>query len=221
MAVVISVTTGLIVFIVIIVISVLICLFVKPDVFKGSRVNVFFMSMTALSVILLFLFYIALIQIYQAQNDLFTAQETIAINSSIFDFVDSLRLSSTTNPKLVKSVLPLMPCRGDDTSKCVDRVILSYQIFSVWSGILSSVGFAQFDELAFTTAFLQRANSKELFEDWHYLKINFSSRVQQFGDLLFEYGLPITDQTPKAYVAAAKRLLQNPQYKSIIENLSN
>ena len=220
MVITINSTVGLVVLIVIIIVSVLICLAVTPGTFEKSRANVFFLSLAALSIILIFLFYAALVQLNQKQVDLATIQETSTINNSIFDFSDSLRVSSKNNPRLVLSILPLMPCNSGDVEKCTDRVILSYQIFSVWSDILNASGFANFDQLAFTTAFLQRANSKELFDDWVYLKINFSQKVQQFGDILFTYGLPITEQTPEMYVHTARQLLKNPKYTQLLNSNS-
>jgi hypothetical protein len=209
---------AIILFIVLIAICVIVCIVVNPTVFKDSRGNTFLIMLNGLSIIIVILFYLALLQIYQQQIDLATVQETATVNDSLFNFADSIRAAAKTNPDFVLSISPLMRCPSGDVPKCVDRLILSHQEFSVWEGVIGSVGFANFDPLAYTTAFLQRANSQELYEDWHYLKIDFNSKTQKFGDFLFAYGLPITQQEPQTYVQVAKKLLRNPEYQALLQS---
>ena len=97
----------------------------------------------------------------------------------------------------------------------VRRVVLSTRIFSVWQQVSLYGDTIDITPLAYVTNFLQRANSRQLFGMWQTMKINFNEETQEFGDLLFCYGLQITEQTPEAYVAAAKALLANPCCKAL------
>ena len=63
--------------------------------------------------------------------------------------------------------------------------------------------------------FLQRANSSQLYDQWTASRLDFASNTQTFGDLLFQYGLPITMQTPANYEMVAQQLMADPAYQKL------
>jgi hypothetical protein len=92
---------------------------------------------------------------------------------------------------------------------------LSYRIFSLWQDVLLTDKFLKYEPQAYICNFLQRANSKELYQEWKTVKINFDSKVQRFGELLFSYGLPITLQTNESYVNASNELINSQEYNDL------
>jgi hypothetical protein len=103
----------------------------------------------------------------------------------------------------------------------VRRTILGNRIFSAWQEVILAGDIIDIEPLAYVTNFLQRANSPLLFLSWQLDKINFNEVTQKFGDLLFCYALPITDQRPEVYVETAKKLMSNKHCCCLNINLSN
>lgn len=190
-----------------------------------------------LGVVITFLFYYNLLIIQEQQQQLTMIQEISAINDSTLNgILESMNSASTIIPAFVLSMTPLtntICCPGGTTGgtacaftpetdpvnpqTCTEKMTLSYRIFSIWQDVLVANGFLEEHQLAYVTSFLQRANSQQLYQQWTVTKINFSSRTQTFGDLLFEYGLPITIQTPEEYTAVATRLIADPRYVSLVD----
>ena len=98
---------------------------------------------------------------------------------------------------------------------CTAKYTLSYQIFTAFQDIILSNNFVAIEPLAYVSNFLQRTNSPQLYEQWKINKIDFNTKTQQFGDLLFEYGLPITEQVPASYTTAAQKLIADPRYLAL------
>lgn len=100
---------------------------------------------------------------------------------------------------------------------CTEKMVLSYRIFALWQDVITSSRFMGFDPTAYVTNFLQRANSPQLYAQWTASRFDFDDNTQQFGNLLFEYGLPITIQTGATYIAAAEKLIADPRYQAICQ----
>lgn len=98
---------------------------------------------------------------------------------------------------------------------CTEKMVLSYRIFALWQDVITSSRFMGFDPTAYVTNFLQRANSSQLYSQWTASRFDFDDNTQQFGNLLFEYGLPITVQTGATYIATAEKLIADPRYQAI------
>jgi len=103
----------------------------------------------------------------------------------------------------------------------VRRTVLANRIFSSWQEVILAGSIIDIEPLAYVTNFLQRANSPLLFLSWQTDKINFNIVTQEFGDLLFCYALPITDQRPEVYVETAKKLMSDKKCCCLNINLSN
>jgi len=94
-------------------------------------------------------------------------------------------------------------------------MILSYRIFSLWQDVIVTNKLVNVDPIPYISNFLQKANSKLLYDQWVITKINFSIETQKFGDLLFDYGQKIIIQTPKEYVDTATKLINDKKYIEI------
>jgi hypothetical protein len=99
----------------------------------------------------------------------------------------------------------------------VTQLSLSYRIFSLWQDVVMTSDFTAHTSATYMTNFLQRANSRPLAAIWRDHKINFSTKTQELGDLLFAYGLPITIQTPEEYTRVSALLTKDPRYLKILK----
>lgn len=203
-----------------------------PNYDKGAF-HTFIAILAGLGIFITFLFYYNLVVLQNQQQKLASIQELSRLNDSVLDSVlDSIKASSTIIPNFVLSITPLtntICCTGgtgciitipDDPfnpETCTQKMVLSYRIFALWQDTILTNGLSDIDSVAFVANYLQRANSPQLYEQWLVTRIDFNATTQQFGDLLFEYGLPITNQTPEAYVNAAEQLITDPRYKNIFK----
>ena len=180
--------------------------------------------LAGLGVFITFAFYYSVVELQQQQQMLANIQELSRINDSVLNSVLSeIREASNIIPNFVLSITPLTNtvCEsevGEDPvnpQTCTEKMVLSYRIFSLWQDVIVSDKFLAMDPVSYVANFLQRANSSQLEQQWSVNKLNFSREAQEFGDLLFEYGLPITIQTPEEYVATARKLIGDPRYTAI------
>jgi hypothetical protein len=229
---------ALIFFAVIIVISATIAWWMGTyaDYDKGSF-HTFIAILAGLGVFVTFMFYWNVVQLQNQQQQLAALQEFARINDSVLDSVlDSIRDSSDIIPNFVLSITPLtnvVCCSTGNTGNsscvipvgpdpvnprtCTQKMVLSYRIFALWQDITMSANFTQIDSLSYISNFLQRANSPQLYVQWTAAKLDFNNDTQQLGDLLFEYGLPITNQTPQEYISVAEKLIADPRYQNIFK----
>jgi len=207
------------------------------DYDKGSF-HTFIAILAGLGVIVTYLFYYNVLLLQGMQQQLAAVQEFSRINESVSSSIlDGMNESSEIIPNFVISLTPLtneMCCFDGETGAtgcdiptqpdpvtpqtCTEKMVLSYKIFSRWQEVIMSDRFMTFDIVPYITNFLQRANSKQLFSQWIVSKINFTPDTQTLGDLLFEYGLPITVQIPQSYIDAATKLTNDPRYKDLLKN---
>jgi hypothetical protein len=190
---------------------------------KGSF-HTFIAILAGLGVFVTFMFYFSVIELQQQQQELATIQELARVNDSLLNSVlNEMKTASEIIPNFVLSITPLTntvcssnaPPDPVSPQTCTEKMVLSYRIFSVWQDVIVSDRFLTMDPISYVANFLQRANSPQLEEQWSVNKLNFSSETQEFGDLLFKYGLPITNQTPAEYISTAQTLLNDPKYLSI------
>jgi hypothetical protein len=207
------------------------------DYDKGSF-HTFIVVLAGLGVIITFMFYYNVVQLQGQQQQLAAVQEFSRLNDTVLNSVlDSIMESSSIIPNFVLSITPLtntvccstgttgsigitgctIPVGVDpvDPQTCTEKMLLSYRIFSLWQDIITSNSFMRLNPEPYITNFLQRANSQQLYVQWTVNKLNFNSKSQTFGDLLFEYGLPITNQTPQTYIDTTQRLIADPRFQTI------
>jgi hypothetical protein len=197
---------------------------------KGSF-HTFIAVLAGLGVLVTFMFYYNLIQLQNQQQQLAAIQEAARISDSVLNSVlDEIKKASIIIPNFVLSITPLtnivccpetgtvcnIPVEPDpiNPQTCTEKMVLSYRIFALWQDIITSCP-SKFDQLAYVSNFLQRSNSQQLYAQWTAASLNFDSDTQAFGNLLFEYGLPITIQTPQEYTSVAQKLINDPRYKNI------
>lgn len=99
---------------------------------------------------------------------------------------------------------------------CTQKATLSYLIFDMWQAVITCNRIIKFDTIGYVSTFLQQANSSQLYAQWQVSYISFDSKTQTFGNLLFQYGLPITVQTPQSYLDAANQLISNPSFQALL-----
>lgn len=199
--------------------------------------HTFIAILAGLGVFVTFLFYYNVVQLQNQQQELAAVQELARINDSVLNSVlDEIKDASNIIPNFVISITPLtnVVCcstgaTGSGTGTCVievgedpinpetctEKMVLSYRIFALWQDVVIGHKFTNFDSIAYVSNFLQRANSPQLYVQWTASRINFDTQTQSFGNLLFEYALPITNQTPEEYVSVAQKLINDPRYKAI------
>ena len=225
---VITTNFALILFIVILVIAGVIAWSSKTygEYDKGSF-HTFISILAGLGIFVTFMFYLSVIQLQEQQQELTTIQELGRINNGVLNsMLDEMKTASLIIPNFVLSITPLTStiCKSSapedpiTPQTCTEKMLLSYRIFSIWQDIIVSDNFLRIEPIAYIANFLQRANSSQLAQEWLVNKLNFSSDTQIFGDLLFEYGLPITNQVPEEYIMTAQKLISDPRYCSIFKS---
>lgn len=200
--------------------------------YDKSSFHSFIAILAGLGVFVTFMFYYNVVELQNQQQLSTGIQEIARINNSISNsLLEEIKNSSLIIPNFVLSITPLTNTACCNTQGCLNtsipedpvtpetctqKMVLSYKIFSLWQDQLVSNKYVHLDEIPYVSNFLQRANSKQLYEQWLVNKLNFSEETQNFGDLLFKYGLPITVQVPDSYITAAKELINDVQYQSIL-----
>lgn len=196
---------------------------------KGSF-HTFIAILAGLGVFVTFMFYFSVIELQQQQQELAGIQELSRINNAQLNSVlNEINKASKIIPSFVLSITPLsntvcpnsIPPDTINPVSCTEKMVLSYRIFSLWQDVVISDYFLKVDALSYVAHFLQYANSKQLYSQWKVSRLNFSKQTQQFGDLLFEYGLKIRNQVPQEYIVTAKRLMCTQKYKEIFPKRKN
>ncbi|MFK5970422.1 MAG: hypothetical protein QM487_09920 [Candidatus Marithrix sp.] len=214
---------ALIVFALIIVFSVVIAFYMQSyQNFDKSRIRVFTATLAGLGIIVTMLFYYSIVSVQQQQQQLTTIQETARIFNDVNNTIlNEIKESSEFIPNFTNSILPLIICDvipepDHDTSiNCTRKYILSYKIFTVWQDVGLSEFFIQVEPEAYISGFLQQANSAQLFEQWKVINLNFNNKTKRLGALLFEYALPIEEQTKEEYIKTANKLIKDPRFSEI------
>lgn len=234
----ISETQALILFVTILVVAAILAWWLGSYAnYDKCSFHTFIAILAGFGIFVTFLFYYNLVLLQNQQQQLAVVQELARLNESVLNSVlDELKDASVLVPNFVLSVTPLTNVVCCDTGAtgaigttcsipvgtdpitpqtCTEKLVLSYRIFSLWQDVIVSNKFMKFNPIAYVSNFLQRANSSQLYVQWLANRINFNESTQVFGDLLFEYGLPITNQTPQEYEAVAERLITDPRYDAI------
>lgn len=198
--------------------------------YDSGSFHTFIAILAGLGVVVTFMFYYNVLQLQGQQQKLAAAQEFSRISDSMLDGVmDSMNDASVIIPNFVYSITPLtntVCCDGTrcvedpppdpiNVQTCTEKMTLSYRIFSLWQEFISTNKFFKGTPSSYIANFLQRANSKQLHSLWEVSKLDFVQDTQALGDLLFEYALPITQQTSQNYVDAANALTSDPRFSEI------
>ena len=201
--------------------------------FEGGAFHIFIVVLTGLGVFVTFMFYYNVVELQNQQQQLAALQEVARLNNTIINSVlTEIQNSSLIIPNFVLSITPLtntICCStgstgsseicyipvGDDpinAQTCSAKLSLSYRIFEMWQDVILAHTFINYNPLSYIVNFLQKANSQQLYIQWNVNKINFNNDTIIFGDLLFKYALPITNQTPEEYVSVANNLINDYMY---------
>ena len=221
---------AIIILISIIIISLFISLSIKPNNFDHSRTRVFITSLASLGIFVTFLFYYSVVDIQQKKQA--KIQETSKITDNIQNsFILNIEKYYNQIPQFTSTLLPLLDLKKFNQNlkeiknsrnhienvenNQVIKYVLSYQIFSLWQDMIISDEFIAIDHNSLISGALQRANSKPLYDYWEIIKIDFSEKVQNFGELLFRFSSEINEQTPEAYEKKANELIHSKEYRKL------
>lgn len=222
-------------FILIIIIAIILAWWIgEHEIYDKGRFHTFIAILAGLGIFVTFMFYLNIIYLQGQQQQLAALQELTRLNDTVLNsLLDSFNNASTIIPNFVLSIMPLtnnVCCPTGSTSctipvdtdpvtpiTCTEKMTLSYRIFELWQDVVMSNNFIQLDAKSYVSNFLQRANSRQLHEQWTMSRLNFNTNTQTFGDLLFTYGLPITIQTPQEYIDAACKLIADPLYQTLFK----
>jgi len=195
--------------------------------YDKGKFHTFISILAGLGVFVTFMFYYNVVQLQNQQQQLAVLEEIGRINDSVLNSIlISLQDYSSLIPNFILSITPLtntVCCTNQCSTEpdpinpqtCTAKMAISYQIFSLWQDVITSGTFLSIDPLSYVSGFLQRANSSQLYSQWNVSYIGFNNKTQTFGNLLFEYGLPIVNQTPEEYTSVAQNLINDPRYSSI------
>lgn len=210
-----------IVLICLVTLAIVVTLSTSPRNYENSRAYVFLTVLAGLNIFMTFFFYYGIVESTERQFNLDVTKETARLNNMFVDkFIDAVMDEEDTVPNFVASLNPLQmntvsqPDPDTDRARLA-RLNLSYKIFTIWQDFMFSDDFIAIEPVSYITSFLQRANSYALLQQWKTSKIDFNDTTQEFGDLLFEYAIPIVNQTPSSYTEAAKRLVHDKRYRHI------
>lgn len=192
--------------------------------FEQSKTYIFLLALSSVGVLVTALFYYSVVQLQGSQQRLAVVQETDAVHSSLYtDLQNSLQDLAPVAPQFVFSLNPLLPASAtyiDTPDICspsqslgVDTV--SNKIFSLWQRLISAHTFLDFDPVGLNTYFLQLAHSSYLLQFWYISRANYAVETQKYGNLLFEYGQKVVEQTPMAYQTAAVNMINDVRYSMI------
>lgn len=205
--------------------------------YDSSRFHTFIAILAGLGVFITFLFYYNILLLQSQQQELAALEDLARLNDSVLtNMLAEINNASENIPNFVLSITPLtntvccdsgatgptaptcvIPVTTDPITPqtCTQKMVLSYRIFSTWQDVMTSTQVLHHDPVSYVCNFLQRANSNQLYAQWTVTKIDFYPQTQKFGDLLFEYGLPITTQTPQEYTTTANKLIADSRFQSL------
>lgn len=188
--------------------------------FDTSKFHIFITVFSGFGILITFLFYYNLVELQQEQQDIVSIQQDGSLSSSIrIALADTIVKASPYIPLFIASIMPLINYQPGIDSKEAKatsyKVVISQKIFSIWKDYLTLDAYIVHDPQSYVCGFLQWANSKYLYEQWLVGRIDFSCNVNAFGDLLFQYALPIVEQTPEEYERVANEFVNSDDYKNM------
>lgn len=140
-----------------------------------------------------------------------TSSGVINFESSHESTASTRKSKSVRRHEITESNLPVVSYN----KKLLAENALSNQVFSLWQSTLQGTKFTNECERGYTTLYLQWATSIHLHKRWKLQKVNFPSRTQEFGDMLFSYASSITIKTPIAYENLSCQLIESCEYQNL------
>ena len=194
--------------------------------YETSKLHTFVAILSGFAIFITFMFYYSVVDLQQEQQALTSLNEIARVHNSITtQLMKNLTDSAPIIPNFVCSVDPLnsatcyTPTTPDpvNADSCARKSLISFQIFSIWQDVIRSryITTRECSIKAYINLFLQQANSQQLYSQWNIKLNDFDCDTQTFASLLFEYALPITEQTPAAYLTATEALMSTDTYKQL------
>lgn len=213
---------AVIVFVIIVIVAVMVAAAIRPNNFDNTRIKTFIGCMAGFGIFVTFLFYFSVVGLQQQQQRLSFQDVTSSIVAMRDNILAEIQRAVETIPQFAYSLLPLLACgaiysTGDLCSSrgCIQIYNLSSKIFSLFQAVVLSYAFFDVDPVALNATFLQHTNSPYLYEEWEKQYINYSMDVQNYTNLLFEFGRGVTIQEPEQYRLAAVKMVGDVRYGRI------
>lgn len=218
------------VFLLVVFMSISAALWQNPETYDVSRIHTFMVVFVALGTIITFLFYYSLVEIQEQTQRLTLVHELRNVNINIHDkLYPNILRSSKIIPRFIISLYPLVNwnkvCKHEttenshteDTVECImEKYTISNYIFMIWQDVIRTSEYTSYDMGGYITQFLEYASSKQLYDIWVIVKINYDCHTQIFGDLLFEYVCEYQPKTLHDYTNIAKLLVKDKRYTDIV-----
>lgn len=195
------------------------------DVYDKSIYNVMILIFIPLCIIITLFYQYSVVDI-QIKGNIYQTSELMRkiIDNFAIRLPQNMLEADNLIPHFIASTDPLrldadaIPFDPDTQENAILKQVISLEIFANWRQFLIPTKVEPLDYEPYLRAALQMANSKELYEFWLLYQINFMPTTVEFIDLLFEYGLVITEQIPASYTQAAHELVNDPRFLQIINN---
>ena len=206
------------VFVLIIVLAIIAALMIDPANFDKTRWRTFLITAASLGIVITFMWYFFLVeQNYSVQDTIDTSERRHIEEGIVEASVADIQKNSGIIPAFCESLFPLQfgHCKYEcslNRKKLLHETTLSYRLFDTWDHYVLS----KINPVSDMTYFLQWASSPHLKKQWDKQYINFNSKTQLFGDLLFKEASEIKMLTPHAYSTAAKRIFRHCRKINII-----
>jgi hypothetical protein len=214
---------AIIVLVIIVIVAMFCCLMIPPGTFDKSRTKTFITVFAGLSLVLTVMFYYILIRLQVVQSELLELRETQEMQDAVLAVNKQITCASKVIPWFCAELLPLQIIDAGTEASSRRRNIeeisneneLSELIFNVFQVAVLEYKFVKEQEVFYTRLFLQWTTSKTLKKNWEAGRISLIPKVQQFGDLLFQFAPKKNKHDPCSYVKACEDVKATKEYKSI------
>ena len=208
--------------IVIVAVSIIIACTHHHEKYDGSHLKVFISVITGLSLFISMLIYYNLATIQQDGKTDNTHKKFHKLKDQMStNMTDDIINYNQKIPYFVKSISPLVVYHTVidldpvNNETIILKNTLAHRIFNFFEKYITIKHILKDRQESIISVFLQRANSRELYDIWLVQRLNFSKKTQKLADLLFKYGLPITEQTAEKYMAVTDELMMDKEFKAL------
>lgn len=197
------------------------------DKYDKSKGHIFISIFAGILIIFTVIFGMLISYSLASSYELNLNNQRAATDKVIFqDLEQYIAENSTIVPYFVQSISPLSGNFGatpsqDDLEHSRIKVAIASHIFMTFDYFVREESIIAEEPSHFIYYLLQYCNSQELFELWEYMKYNYNSDVRSVGDILFEYALPITDQTYITYLVVTEELVHSAEFQDILKKIRN
>ncbi|CEG57199.1 hypothetical protein [Legionella fallonii] len=218
--------------ILVLIISILAAIFIKPHSFQSSRTFVFISIMASLAVVILAGNIFLTTMNMEVQRKINNAQFTKQAIDKLWLYPNQLLLKEKqARPEFLASFYYNNPelyqlTKDIHTKPTIDSTLqeqyISIVLIQCWEDYLTLRELDQTGDQVWLYNFLQWAQSPYLKNDFETLKYNFAPTTIKFGELLFEYSaqIPVPTTKPHEVQLLIRKLIDDPRLRAIFKERS-